>query len=124
VKYINEEYINQLLSAGAHTTPAEIDMILAKSKALKRLSLEDTAKLLTVEDPDIIKKILATASYVKNTIYGKRVVLFAPLYINNFCVNNCLYCSFKADNKKIKRKALSTDEIRQQTEWLLKRGHK
>jgi 2-iminoacetate synthase len=57
-------------------------------------------------------------------VYGRRVVLFAPLYISNLCANNCLYCGFKADNPLTVRKALTAAEITKQTEWLLKRGHK
>jgi 2-iminoacetate synthase len=124
MKYINEPKIEQLLTAAEKTSAAELEAILTKSKSLQRLSLSETAALLAVKDPKDVQKIYDTASFVKESIYGKRVVLFAPLYISNYCTNSCLYCAFKADNTLIKRKALSAAEIKQQVEWLLKRGHK
>ena len=124
MKYIDEKKINSLLSEAGAAGEGEIDAILKKSRSLKRLSLEETAALLAVEDPRVIKKIFEAAAYVKNEIYGNRVVLFAPLYISNYCANKCLYCAFQSGNPEIKRKYLSADEIRSQVEWLLKRGHK
>jgi len=124
MKYIDEDKINGLLSEAGKTPEGAIDAILKRSRSLKRLSLEETASLLSVEDPRIIKKIFDAASYVKNEIYGNRVVLFAPLYISNYCANKCLYCAFQSGNPEIKRKYLSADEIRSQVEWLLQRGHK
>jgi 2-iminoacetate synthase len=124
MKLINEERINNLLLPGADTASRKIDEIINKSKSLKRLSLEESAILLAVADTGSIEKIFAAASFIKEQIYGKRVVLFAPLYINNFCCNNCAYCAFKSDNKLLRRKALNAGEIKQQVEWLLERGHK
>lgn len=124
MKYIDETKIEELLVNAQYTKPAEIDIILEKSKSLKRLSLSETAALLMVQDPIYVQKLFNAAAFVKEAIYGKRVVLFAPLYISNYCSNSCLYCAFKADNRLVKRKALSSDEIKQQVEWLLKRGHK
>ncbi|MCX5698553.1 MAG: [FeFe] hydrogenase H-cluster radical SAM maturase HydG [Candidatus Omnitrophica bacterium] len=124
MKQINEERINNLLLSTADSDSRKIDRIINKSKSLKRLTLEESAILLAVQDAGSLEKIFAAASFVKDAIYGRRVVLFAPLYISNFCVNNCLYCAFKSDNLAIKRKALSAAEIKSQTEWLLGRGHK
>jgi len=124
MKQINEEKINNLLVDASDASSPKIDRIINKSKSLKRLTLEESAVLLACQDAAILDKIFSAANFVKERIYGKRVVLFAPLYINNFCCNNCVYCAFKSDNKLLKRKALNTAEIRQQTEWLLKRGHK
>ncbi|HOK39892.1 MAG TPA: [FeFe] hydrogenase H-cluster radical SAM maturase HydG [bacterium] len=122
--YINEEKIFDLLNRKKNANESEIHSILEKAKNLQRLSLEETAVLLNVNNTEILEKIYQTANYVKNKIYGKRVVLFAPLYISNYCKNNCLYCGFKAENKLIKRKALTKLEIQQETEILLKQGHK
>jgi len=122
--YINEEKINNLLFAAKNADSARLDVILDKSRALKRLTMEESAVLLAVDEPQYLRKIFETASFVKDAIYGRRVVLFAPLYISNLCVNNCLYCGFKSDNPLIRRKALTIPEIGSQTEWLLKRGHK
>ncbi len=124
MKYINEERINNLLTDTAKLNDGQLDIILDKAKSLKRLTLKESAALLSVKDPKYIQKIFAAASFVKDAIYGRRVVLFAPLYISNLCANNCLYCAFKLDNQEIKRKALTVTEIDQQTKWLLGRGHK
>jgi len=122
--YINEEKINNLLADAAKFDSHVLDMILDKAKSLKRLSLAESATLLMVTDAQYLQKIFDTASFVKDAVYGRRVVLFAPLYISNLCANACLYCAFKSDNKSIKRKALTVSEIKTQTEWLLGRGHK
>ncbi|GHT60816.1 [FeFe] hydrogenase H-cluster radical SAM maturase HydG [Endomicrobiia bacterium] len=122
MKHIDEAKIDVLLKIGS--TEKEIDDILEKTKQLKRLSLEESAKLLSVEDSSVLQKIYDAASYVKDTIYGKRVVLFIPLYISNFCANSCLYCGFASNNKLTARKKLTFAEIKEQTEILLKRGHK
>ena len=124
MKYINEERINNLLADTAKFDSRKLDAILEKAKSLQRLTLEESAVLLSVKDPEYIQKIFKAASFVKDTIYGRRVVLFAPLYISNLCVNKCQYCGFKSDNSGIKRKALTAAEITQQIQWLLKRGHK
>lgn len=124
MKYIDEPKIESLLQDAKNVPVAELDQILAKSKSLQRLSLSETAALLAVEDPLYINKIFAAASFVKEHIYGSRVVLFAPLYISNICANCCAYCAFSAKNKKIDRKALTVDEIKEQVTLLLKNGHK
>ncbi|MCM8771249.1 MAG: [FeFe] hydrogenase H-cluster radical SAM maturase HydG [Candidatus Omnitrophica bacterium] len=124
MRYINERKIEDLLAAAAKVDGAKIEAILEKSRALKRLTLEESAALLTVEEPRDLEKIFTAASWVKDKIYGKRIVLFAPLYISNLCVNGCLYCAFKRDNPLIQRKTLTLAEISEQVEWLLKRGHK
>jgi len=127
MKYIDDDRIQGLLSDAMPSAKApadKIEAILKKARTLKRLSLEETAALLAVEDPAIVKKIHEAAAYVKNEIYGNRIVLFAPLYISNFCANKCLYCAFQSGNPELKRKYLNADEIREQVEWLLKRGHK
>lgn len=124
MKYINEEKINNLLADTAKLDGRQLSIILDKAKSLKRLTLKESAALLSVNDPEYMQKIFDAASFVKDTIYGRRVVLFAPLYISNLCTNTCLYCAFKSDNQKIKRKALTAAEIDEQTKWLLSRGHK
>ncbi|MFA5092543.1 MAG: [FeFe] hydrogenase H-cluster radical SAM maturase HydG [Candidatus Omnitrophota bacterium] len=124
MKYINEEKINNLLANAIKINQSQLEAILNKAKSLQRLTLEESAALLTVSDEQDLQKIFAAASFVKDTIYGRRVVLFAPLYISNLCVNRCLYCSFKADNLLSKRTALTAEQINQQTRWLLARGHK
>lgn len=124
MKYINEEKINNLLADSAKPDSSSLEIILNKAKSLQRLTLKESADLLLVSAPQDIKKIFEAASFVKDAIYGRRVVLFAPLYISNLCANNCLYCAFKSDNPLIKRRALSIPEIEKEAKWLLGRGHK
>lgn len=124
MKYINEDRINGLLGQSGKSAVGRFEGILDKSRRLQRLTLEETAVLIAADDQQSIARIFETAAYVKDTIYGRRVVLFAPLYISNLCCNGCLYCSFKADNTLIERRALSTDQIKEQVRWLLSRGHK
>lgn len=124
MKHIDEQRIENLLAIAEHAAGRDIEAILAKSRSLKRLSLEETAALLCASDPASVKKIFETAAFVKNAIYGRRVVLFAPLYISNYCVNTCLYCAFQSGNRQIRRKALTADEIKAEVASLLKKGHK
>lgn len=124
MKYINEEKINNLIVDATKIDSRKLDVILKKAKSLQRLTLDESAVLLLIKDLEDIQKIFSAASFVKDAIYGRRVVLFVPLYISNLCANNCLYCAFKSDNSLIKRKALTVPEINTQTEWLLSRGHK
>ena len=121
--FIDREKLYGLLDQKAPVAD-ELNEILNKARKLKGLNLEDVAKLLCVEDEGDIKKILDTAEYCKDEIYGKRLVLFAPIYTGNACVNNCVYCGFRRDNKGLKRKVLTMDEIEQETLQLLRMGHK
>ena len=124
MKYIDNALIWDALAQGAKASFQDIQKILEKAKRLERLTIDETAALLGVTDPVFERKILEAAAFVKNAIYGKRVVLFAPLYISNICVNSCLYCAFHVENKEIERKALTFAEITKETEQLLKNGHK
>lgn len=121
--FIDREKLYGLLENNTPTL-SQVNDILNKARKLKGLSLEDVAKLLCIEDEAQIQMILDTAQYAKEEIYGKRLVLFAPIYTGNACVNNCLYCGFRRDNKQLKRKVLTMDEIEQETVTLLRQGHK
>ena len=121
---IDAAKIESLLSTHAKADPARIDDVLIKARSLQRLTLEETAVLMAADDDVSTAKIFDAAAYVKDAIYGRRVVLFAPLYISNRCVNCCSYCGFKADNTIIERKSLSPDQVGKQVEYLLGRGHK
>ena len=105
-------------------TSGELDSILNKSLRFKGLDLKEVASLLRVEDPSQIRKIMDAARIVKEHIYGKRLVFFAPVYTGNVCVNNCLYCAFRSDNKTLKRTVLTMPEIAAEVSSLLKEGHK
>ena len=124
MKIIDEERIKEILAGSLKVEKEDIRDILSKARSLKRLTLKESAKLLAADTPELLNDIFTAASFVKDKIYGRRVVLFAPLYISNYCANNCLYCAFKSDNPFTKRKALSLEEIKEEVRWLLGRGHK
>ncbi|HOJ99340.1 MAG TPA: [FeFe] hydrogenase H-cluster radical SAM maturase HydG [Termitinemataceae bacterium] len=112
------------LSLVESPSEAELERILQKGRALLGLSAEEASSLAAVQDPVQEAKIFQVAGEVKEAIYGKRVVLFAPLYTGNYCVNNCVYCGFRRDNKSLPRVVLSQEEIARQTQILLSQGHK
>ncbi|MCL1850921.1 MAG: [FeFe] hydrogenase H-cluster radical SAM maturase HydG [Bacteroidetes bacterium] len=120
---INREKLFHLLEGNEPSTE-QLNAILQKARQLKGLELEDVAALLSVQNLDKIKQIMEVAKYVKEEIYGKRLVLFAPLYTGNVCVNNCVYCAFRRANKHLVRKVLNMEEIKQEAQMLLKDGHK
>ncbi|MFA6949176.1 MAG: [FeFe] hydrogenase H-cluster radical SAM maturase HydG [Lentimicrobiaceae bacterium] len=121
--FIDRDKLYSLIE-GNQPDESQVNIILNKALKLKGLDLNDVAALLRVEDPEVIHKIMETAHTVKEEIYGKRLVLFAPVYTGNVCINNCTYCSFRRDNKLIKRKVLSMAEIAEETRTLLREGHK
>lgn len=121
--FIDRDKLYSLIE-GNQPDASQVNVILNKALKLKGLDLNDVATLLRVEDPTVIHQIMETAHTVKEEIYGKRLVLFAPVYTGNVCVNNCTYCSFRRDNKLIKRKVLSMEEIAEETRTLLREGHK
>ncbi|MFA6618871.1 MAG: [FeFe] hydrogenase H-cluster radical SAM maturase HydG [Candidatus Neomarinimicrobiota bacterium] len=98
--------------------------LIAKSLNKNRLSLEETADLLNADDPELIKEIKEGARTLKNTIYGNRIVLFAPLYIGNKCINNCKYCGFRVSNTDQVRTTLSDEQIIKEVEALEENGQK
>jgi 2-iminoacetate synthase len=124
MKYVDEKNILRILDKGKNPPKGAVEAAISKSLELKRLSLEETSYLLNAREEGVVRKILEAASLVKSRIYGSRVVIFAPLYVNNICANNCLYCAFRKDNSLVKRRRLSQSEIARETQSLLKGGHK
>ncbi len=124
MEFINESYIFTLLNDEKLKSSEFQKETIQKSKEAKGLSLKECAALLNITDPEILEEMFLTARQVKEKIYGNRLVLFAPLYITNLCINNCLYCAFRRDNKELKRKTLTIDEIREETEFLVRQGQK
>jgi 2-iminoacetate synthase len=122
--FINEQKVWNILEANQNADFGRIQEILTKAKEMKGLNLEDVATLTSISDPEMLSALFNTANEVKETIYGKRLVIFAPLYISNLCANECLYCAFRATNKDIVRNALSQEHIARETEVLIKQGHK
>lgn len=101
-----------------------LDDILEKAKELKGLSPNEAEALLLCKDNDTIERVLKTARAVKEKIYGKRIVLFAPLYLSNECINSCLYCGFQRDNSLNDRKTLTFEELKEETKTLIESGVK
>lgn len=124
MEYINEEYINSLIDKQSLNDEALQREVIAKSRDAKGLTLEEAAALLNIKSPKLYEELFHTAKQVKEKIYGNRLVLFAPLYYTNYCVNNCLYCAFRIDNTELTRKALSLDEIENEARLLVQLGHK
>lgn len=123
-KIINHTLIESEIGASKDASPARIREILAKARELKGISRKEVLALFATKDPALQNEIFETARWIKNEIYGNRLVLFAPLYISNLCENDCAYCGFRKANKDVLRRALSQEEIKNETEELLKQGHK
>ncbi len=124
MEFIDEKYINSLIE---DETLKDKDLQLAaieKARLRKGITLKESAILLNITDNEILQKMFSAAKEIKENIYGNRLVMFAPLYLTNACVNNCLYCAFRIDNKEIVRKTLTIDEIEQEATQLIKDGHK
>ena len=120
---IDKKYIEKLLSAATHPNMDEIQKIIQKASKRKKLNHMEIAMLLCAHDEKQIEEIYNVAGEIKEEIYGSRVVMFAPLYISNYCVNNCKYCGYRRDNKFARRK-LNQEEIKKQAINLEKLGHK
>jgi 2-iminoacetate synthase len=118
----SEEILNYLKDTKA--TKERVREVIAKSLAKNRLTLEETAILLNADDPELIEEIKQGAKDLKEKVYGNRIVLFAPLYVGNKCMNNCTYCGFKASNKEAIRKTLNDNELREEVEALEDNGQK
>lgn len=119
--YIDEEYIWSLIK---ESKKLDIDVVIEKALKAKGLTLEESAALINIEDEEKLNKLFAAARQVKELIYGKRIVLFAPLYLSNYCTNNCLYCAFREANKGLARVKLSVDEVIEDAKNLMQQGHK
>ena len=121
--FIDVEEIRHLLS---HAKPDKTTVrnIVAKSLDKHRLSMAETAMLLNATDPGLIEEIKEGANKLKQAVYGNRIVLFAPLYIGNKCINNCQYCGFRASNKEAVRTSLNNLQIIREVEALEDQGQK
>lgn len=122
--FINENYIYSLIEDDSlNSTKLQKDILIKASEA-KGLTLKESAALLNISTPELYEELFTRAGEVKEKIYGNRLVLFAPLYVSNLCVNNCLYCAFRKDNRELIRKSLSLDEIEEETRYLVMQGQK
>jgi 2-iminoacetate synthase len=124
MEFINEGYINSLLESEELFSEGYQKEIILKGLDAKGLSLKESATLLNISSPELLDELFHAAKKVKEKIYGNRLVLFAPLYVTNLCINNCLYCAFRKDNKDLKRKTLTIDEIEEEARYLVLSGQK
>lgn len=121
--FLDDEEIWSFIHA-ARPSLEQVEAVIARSLAKNRLNLAETAILVNATDPEMIEMIKAGARALKEKVYGKRIVLFAPLYVGNYCSNNCRYCGFKASNKKAIRKTLTKDELIANVKALEEHGQK
>ena len=121
--FIPEEEIENLLKIKSNDKIL-VREIIAKSLAKNRLDPAEMAVLLNVDDPDLVEEIKEGARILKKMIYGNRIVLFAPLYVGNKCINNCTYCGFRKSNQALVRKTLTMDELETEVRSLEAKGHK
>lgn len=121
----HQEILDSMAYAKEHKNDISlIQNILQKASSCKGLSHREAALLLECDDPYITQKVFDLAKEIKQKFYGNRIVMFAPLYLSNYCVNGCVYCPYQAKNKTISRKKLSQDEIRSEVIALQDMGHK
>ena len=121
----HQEILDTLAWAEEHKADAAlIDEILARAEQRKGLSHRDASVLLACELPDRVERMYQLARQIKQDFYGNRIVLFAPLYLSNYCVNGCVYCPYHAQNRHIPRKKLTQEDIVREVTALQDMGHK
>jgi len=121
---LDEVAIHQVLETPPQEDSVRVRELLAKAREMKGLDDTDLPALMTIRDPQLLQELFDTARWVKDQIYGNRIVLFAPLYVSNQCGNECLYCAFRASNRELPRRTLSQEEIATEVHCLLAQGHK
>lgn len=124
--FLDENIINQIISdAEKKSENSEIVReILKKAEKAEGITDEEAAILLSIKDENLLEEMYAVSKKIKEKIYGKRIVMFAPLYISNYCVNNCRYCGYKHCNDELFRKKLNSEELIAEVKALEKLGHK
>jgi 2-iminoacetate synthase len=123
VDFIDDARLEGLLT-GARPDDRQVDDVIAKSLAKSALTVEETALLLKADQPVQVERIFEAARELKRAVYGNRIVLFAPLYVGNRCVNDCRYCGFRRSNRAQVRRTLDDAQLRRQVEALERVGHK
>lgn len=121
---VDDAGIQDVLIGSSLKDEGRVREVLNKAAEMKGLDLADVVVLTTVSDPELLSGLFSTAKSVKEQIYGRRLVIFAPLYISNLCSNDCLYCAFRVRNREINRRALSQEEIAREVRILEDQGHK
>ncbi len=121
--FIDDAKIESLIGRSV-CDPVWVREIIAKALTKTPLAVEETAVLLAAEDPELIEEMFAAARTLKETVYGNRIVLFAPLYVGNRCVNDCTYCGFRSTNRDAQRSELDAPALARQVRALEQLGHK
>jgi 2-iminoacetate synthase len=121
---IRGDEIEETLASAARPEASRVREVLAKAQELRGLDAPEVATLMNVAEPELLAELFATAREVKENIYGRRMVLFAPLYFSNLCSNECLYCAFRRSNQALQRRVLTQEEIAAEVEALIAQGHK
>ncbi|BAK56682.1 thiamine biosynthesis protein ThiH [Candidatus Arthromitus sp. SFB-mouse-Japan] len=121
--FIDHDYIEKILDESRLVSKEDVQVVINKAKNKEGLNHKDVAILLQLEDKDQLDSIYKIAGEIKESIYGKRIVMFAPLYVSNHCINNCLYCGYRRDNK-FERRKLTQEEIKNEVKILESMGHK
>ncbi|HRX77168.1 MAG TPA: [FeFe] hydrogenase H-cluster radical SAM maturase HydG, partial [Candidatus Cloacimonadota bacterium] len=122
--FIPDDKIEAHLEKEKNASVQRIRDIIQKSLDKNRLDPDETAALISVRDPELRQMIMDGAHELKERIYGNRIVLFAPLYVGNECINDCVYCGFRISNKECQRSTLSKDQLIEETKALVDTGHK
>ena len=123
INFTNHEEIYSLLNNSKNVKKEDVKNVLEKAKRKEKITPEDIATLLSISDEEQLQDLFTLAGQIKKDIYGDRIVVFAPLYVSDYCVNNCTYCGYRRDNEFSRRK-LTRDEIQEEVKLLEKMGHK
>lgn len=125
-EFIDDEEIRETLAYAAQnkSNRALIESIIDKAALCKGLTHREAAVLLECDIPDLVDRTFKLAEEIKQRFYGNRIVMFAPLYLSNYCVNGCIYCPYHAKNRHIPRRKLTQEEIRNEVTALQDMGHK
>ncbi len=121
--FIDPEEIWELLNRPSSDN-GEVDRVIARSLGKQRLTLQEVAILINATTPEQVQQIKEAARELKRKVYGNRVVLFAPLYVGNKCLNDCTYCGFRSSNRAQVRRTLSGEELVKEIETLEENGQK
>lgn len=122
--FIDDARLERLAGGAGLVDVGHLREVIAKALDKQALTVEETAVLLHARDPELREEVFSAARDLKQRVYGNRIVLFAPLYIGNMCVNDCAYCGFQRSNKDAVRRTLGMEEIRAQVVAMEKQGHK
>lgn len=120
---IDDDFIFSALKKAEETTVGQALAAIRKAERNETLKISEAANIIR-HAADVEKKLFLAAGKIREEIYGKRMVLFAPVYLTSYCINDCEYCGFRLSNKNIERRVLSADEAEKEARWLHNRGYR